>query len=38
MRGTAIARSSRGMALYASLDAKGRDVEIGIDAEYTLTE
>jgi hypothetical protein len=23
------------MALYASLDTTGRDVEIGIDAEYT---
>lgn len=33
-----IARSSRGMALYASHDAKGRDVEIGIDAEYTPDE
>ena len=26
------------MALYASLDTKGRDVEIGIDAEYTPDE
>ena len=33
-----IARSSRGMALYALHDAKGRDVEIGIDAEYTPDE
>lgn len=30
-----IGRSKRGMALYASLDTTGRDVEIGIDAEYT---
>jgi hypothetical protein len=29
-----IARSARGMALYASIDTDGRDVEIGIDAEY----
>jgi hypothetical protein len=33
-----IARSKRGMALYASLDTTGRDVEIGIDAEYTPGE
>jgi hypothetical protein len=26
------------MALYASLDTTGRDVEIGIDAEYTLMQ
>jgi hypothetical protein len=31
-------RSARGMALYASTDTTGRDVEIGIDAEYTLDE
>jgi hypothetical protein len=33
-----IARSTRGMALYASFDAAGHDVEIGIDAEYTTEE
>lgn len=33
-----IARSGRGMALYASTDTSGRDVEIGIDAEYTPDE
>ena len=26
------------MALYASIDTSGRDVEIGIDAEYTPDE
>jgi hypothetical protein len=33
-----IAHSKRGMALYASLDTTGRDVEIGVDAEYTPGE
>ena len=33
-----IGRSTRGMALYASVDTTGRDVEIGIDAEYTPDE
>lgn len=26
------------MALYASIDTSGRDVEVGIDAEYTPDE
>ena len=34
-----IAQSSRGMALYCFLlDATGRDVEVGIDAEYSPDE
>ena len=33
-----IGRSNRGMALYASLDTTDRNVEIGIDGEYTPDE
>jgi hypothetical protein len=33
-----IGHGKRGMTLWASLDTTGRDVEIGIDAEYTPDE